>query len=138
LLAVFESRSVAENGALLQAIVDAGRAGRYAGAIRKYLATFRRVGAVKRLYPFPDPFKIVSEARDVDFTDAALDKLRQDPDDYGALLYAATHGATPADYRALKERPCLDDALAPACGRALREMRKRLGLDADGNPLAAK
>ena len=54
------------------------------------------------------------------------------------LLLDHFESSTPADYRALKERPCLDDALAPACGRALREMRKRLGLDADGNPLAAK
>lgn len=137
LLAVFASRWMFENGALLQAVVDAGQAGRYAGAIRKYLLTYQPADDKSR-YPNPDPFKIVSRAKDANISDATLDQLRQVHAAYGTFIEAAAHGATPDDYRALKERPCPDDALTPACGRALREMRKRLGLDEDGNPLATK
>jgi hypothetical protein len=137
LLAVFASRWIFENGALLQAVVDAGQTSRYAGAIRKYLLTYRWTGE-RRAYANPDPFKAVSAAGDANFPDATLAQLRQAASAYNSFIRAAAHGATPADYRALKEQPCPDDALTPACGRALREMRKRLGLDADGNPLTAK
>jgi hypothetical protein len=73
----------------------------------------------------------------VNFTDAALDVLRQHSGAYRAFVYATTHGG-PADYRVLKGLPCPADYAAPACGQALLDMRARLGLDADGNPLAAK
>jgi hypothetical protein len=135
LLPVLQSRLRYENGALLQAVVLAGQAPRLAGAIRKYLQV-DRWGNTKSLSPHP--FQIVSRAEGVNFTDAALDVLRQYPGAYTAFFYAAEHGTTAADYRVLQELPRPNDAFGRACDRALQEMRKRLGLDDDGNPIAAR
>jgi len=137
LLALFDSRLHLENGALLQALVEADEAGRYAGAIRKYLLTYRAFGG-KGHTPDPGPFQFLSRAKDANFDSDTLHRLGEARAAYDAFLKAAAHGTTPGDYRAMKERPCPADSLAPACGRALQEMRQRLALDEDGNPPAAK
>ncbi len=133
LLAVLESRRGHEYGDVLEAVVEAGLAPRLAEAIRKYIREYP--GGYPR--GIGEPFGIVSRAEGVNFTDAALDVLRQHPGAYAAFRYAAAQGTTPADYRTLKELPCPDDYV-PARLLALADMRKRLRLDEDGNPLPAK
>ena len=84
-------RRTADNGAVLQAVVDAKRVGRYSYAIREYL----------RLDVWPvgmgigaHGFDIVRPVADVDFTDVALDVVREHPRADAARRYAVAHGAS--------------------------------------------
>lgn len=121
-----------ENGALLQAVVEGNQVAHFSGTIRKYLEGDRGTYGKE---PGPRAFAIVGRARDVNFTDVALAVLRQDVRSESAFQYAAAHGATHADYRALKALPPTEDAYMAGRDQALQRMRRRLGLDDAGNPI---
>jgi hypothetical protein len=125
-----------ENGELLQAVVDAGKVALFQNAVRDYLRGDHGEGNVMTLWR--PAFEIVNRARDANFTDAALDVLRREAPAEGAFAYAAQHGETPADYLALRQLPPLLDGFMPNRNRVLADMRVRLGLDEEGNPITAK
>jgi hypothetical protein len=116
-----------------QAVVEAHQVHRLSGAIRTYLQG-DRWGDNSKIPPKPHPFYIVARSEEVNFTDVALDVLRQEVRADGAFQYVASRGTTAADYRALMELPRRDSFR----DEALRTMRERLGLSEDGHPLVAK
>ena len=136
LFALLLSRRSNENGAVLQAIVDAGEVGRYSSTIRAFLQVDRGGFNGKRLTS--PGFAILRRANETNFTDIAIQVLRQEIREDDAFQYAAEHGTTAADYRALKELPRLREVFMSSRDYALAGMRKRLGLDEDGNPVTAK
>jgi hypothetical protein len=84
-------RRTTDNGAVVQAIVDAKLVGRYSNAIREYL---RRDVLIWGKSPGAHGFDIVRPVTDVDFTDVALDVLREHPRAVAARTYAVAHGAS--------------------------------------------
>jgi len=136
LLALLVSRRPSENGAVLQAVVDGGQLRRFSNAIRSYLRGAQGESFGK--HPNRPPFLIVLQAHDANFTDAALEVLSRGAGSDGAFLYVAEHGATPADYRALADLRRLNDVFMFARDASLLQMRKRLGLDENGNPVPPK
>jgi hypothetical protein len=96
LLAALRKREFKENGELLHAVVDARLAPHFVGAIREYLLA-NPWSNDRSLHP--DPFNIVGQAEGVDFTDVALEVIRQGARSDGAFRYAVAHGGIPPDMR---------------------------------------
>lgn len=117
-----------ENGEVLQAVVDSGRTAQFSNAIRDYLRGDPGEGNTMQLER--PAFEIVTRTKDANFTDAALEVLRRKANASGAFTYVIEHGETPDDYRFLAglSRRYPEEA-------ALRRMRSRLKLDANGDPL---
>jgi hypothetical protein len=89
MLAALRRRTL-DNGAVLRAILDAKQVRRYSNAIREYLP--------QDVLPWglglrASGFEIVCPVTDVDFTDVALEVLREHPRAWGARRYAVAHGA---------------------------------------------
>ncbi len=134
LLAVLVNRRPHENGALLYGVVKAGQTARFSSAIRDYLKGDSGFG--QGMFPYRTAFDTVDRTREANFTDAALEVLRRaNRPANGGFSYAAKHGETQADYLALKEM-IGESRLSPS--QALEDMRKRLGLDEEGNPIKSK
>jgi hypothetical protein len=88
LLAALRRRTI-DNGAVLQAVVDAKQVVRYSNVIREYLPTDWRMDRMLGAHAFD----IVRKVPDVDFTDVALAVLRQNSGEAAARRYAVAHGA---------------------------------------------
>jgi hypothetical protein len=127
-LDLLESRRRYENGVVLAELVAAHQVARFEAAIRQYLRH-----DFLGYYPVTSAFRIVDRSG-VDFTDVAMEVLRENSRAEGAFWYAAVHGS-PTDYRALKDLPRLSVVFQTSRDIQLREMRARLRLDEEGTPL---
>jgi hypothetical protein len=88
-LAILESRGRSDNGAVLQAVVDSDQVQRFADAIRKNLASDCWPDTKEGQHPFD----ILLRVKGIDFTDVALEVLRQHSNAAAARRYAIAHGA---------------------------------------------
>ena len=131
LLSVLNRRKPDVSGIVLRTVVEEHQVVRFAGAIRRYLQGDRAGENKANL-----PFDIVDRTDEANFTEVALDVLRQDCRASPAFRYVAAHGTTLADYRALAELPCLEEWHWREW--YLSEMRRRLGLIEDSMPKQAK
>ncbi len=108
--------------ALLGVLVETRQVARYSRPIQKWLLEETRWTGKGPV----DLFMGVNRTQEADFTAAALEVLRREPRVEGAFRYAASHGSTEADYRALLSLP------NPWKNRnredQLEQMRRRLGL----------
>jgi len=128
LLNLLESRLRDGNDAVLSEVVAAHQVSHFEAAIRLYLRhDFLGYGRST------SGFRTMSDV-DLDFTDVAMEVLRENWHAEGAFRYAASHGS-PADCRELKDLPPLPPVFQPFRDAALRNMRSRLRLDEDGNPI---
>jgi hypothetical protein len=90
-LALLESRSRGreDNGMVLEAVVRADQVRRFANEIRRYLQSDSWPDTILGNHPFD----IVGRAKDVDFTDIAIEVLRRNAGAAAARRYAIAHGA---------------------------------------------
>jgi hypothetical protein len=132
LLVLLESRRRRENGAVLKAVAESGEMARFKAAVGEYLLNDFSGYLTKSMTA--SGWRSVHDS-DVNFTDVALEVLRENAFAGGAFTYVATHGTTPDDYRVLKDLPRRGGALQAYRDVELQKMRGRLRLDPDGNPL---
>jgi hypothetical protein len=125
LLEVLMRRKPDLSGELLFVIVQEHQVAHFEGAIHKYLQADRGCGQCN------EPFTLLSNSGEVNFTDVALEVLRRGPVDYAPFAYVSDHGTTAAEYKALLEvRPRYPFGYE----YLLQRMRPRLGLAEDGSP----
>lgn len=131
LVSLLKTREPDPSGSVLSIIVEVHQVTRFMSAIRTYLQT-----ATGNEGKANHPFDILGPTDEENFTDVAIEVLRHDYRANPAFRYAARHGATLAEYRALTELPLLDVSYVRE--GYLSQMRRRLGLVTDGNPKLLK